>query len=115
MTELLPALMSIFIIVNVSTAALGVRHPCAILESELIMLFYKMIIVGLFGFFFSGEANSWASITSLRALVIDHIKSAITAALQSFAEDAERRLSQDSTVTSDPHSLEQYGTSNWQG
>lgn len=115
MTELLPALMSIFIIVNVSTAALGVQHPCAILESELIMLFYKMIIMGLLGFFFSGEANIWASITSLRALVIDHSKSAITAALRPFAEDAERHLSQVSTVTSDPHSLEQYGTSNWQG
>lgn len=51
-TELLPALMSIFIIVNVFTAEMSVQHPCAILESELIMLFYKMIIVGLFGFFF---------------------------------------------------------------
>lgn len=51
---------------------MGVVHTCAILEPELIMLFYKMIIVGLFGFFFSDEANSWASITFLQALETDH-------------------------------------------
>lgn len=71
--KLVPALMSIFIIVNIFRAEMGVVHTCAILEPELIMLFYKMIIVGLFGsFFFSDEANSWASITFLQALETDH-------------------------------------------
>lgn len=59
-------------------AETGVEHPCAILESELITLFHKMIIVGFFGFFFSDEANSWASITFLQVLVTDHSSSAIT-------------------------------------
>lgn len=114
-TELLPALMSFFIIKNSVRAEMGVEHPCAIFESQLIMLFYKMIIAGLFGFFFfSDEANSWASITSLWALVIDHINSTIQAALWSFAEGAEHYFFYEDTVASDPHSLELHATPNWQ-
>lgn len=51
-TELSLALTSVFIIPNIFRAEMGAEPPHAISESELITLFYKMIIVGFFGFFF---------------------------------------------------------------
>lgn len=90
--KLVPALMSIFIIVNIFRAEMGVVHTCAILEPELIMLFYKMIIVGLFGSFFFFLMRPTAGPASLffkHWKLITHINSAITVARWSFAEDAE--------------------------
>lgn len=103
--KLVPALMSIFIIVNIFRAEMGVVHTCAILEPELIMLFYKMIIVGLFGSFFfffwwgqqlgqhhfSSSTGNW-SLTS-------------TPLSQWLVGPLLRML----------NSPEQYETSNWQG
>ena len=44
-----PEVMSIFIILSIFRAETGVEYPGAISESQLITLFYKMIIVGFLG------------------------------------------------------------------
>lgn len=56
----------------------------AVLESKLIMFFFKMILVG---FIFSlDEINSWADIF-FQTLLIGHINSTITVDFWSFAGD----------------------------
>lgn len=63
--------------------------------------------VWIFFFFFFWWGQQLVSISSLQALVMDHINSTIAAALGSFAEAAEHHFSHDGPVASDPHRLEQ--------
>lgn len=90
---------------------LQTRYYCrilyAVLESKLIMLFSKMIIVG---FFFSSWWDQQLGRHLFQTLLIGHMNSTITVDLWSFAEDGEVFSSVLQKTQSDPpHGTQPYG------